>query len=523
MNHQIAPTLTTKATKNASAERGRNTFSRINILVLSFVLGIAGVFSGRATTVTMNANDAAGTSSFAAAGHWNNAAAPAAGNNYFTSTFQIRSSTAAGTYTFAGDSLSIDTSGILQGKAGNGATITLNFTNGTGLFLNGGSLYQAGSNTDVGTVLAIGGTITANAGTTTFLGALGSTAVQNSGDFETLNITGALGGTGNIIVGGAQNAGTNTGLVELSDANTLSGTITVEPATVGSYIASVTQRLLELNNVNALQDATLALSASNGVSFASAANTGAFNIGALMGGSNQFLADTAGNAVALNVGGNGATTLYSGTLSGIGSLTKLGAGTFTLSRIDIYTGATSVDAGTLDVSGTLNGTASITASNGEVELASPDAVSNTARFTLSAGTLQTLAGQSQSLADLTVASGSSTLTLGATASILNFSNSSADTWSGMLTIADWNGASLGGGSDEVFFGGDATGLTGGQLADISFLNPTIDGVAQVGTFGASILPSGEIVTTAGAVPEPGTWAMITAGAAMLLVMRHRKA
>ena len=66
----------------------------------------------------------------------------------------------------------------------------------------------------------------------------------------------------------------------------------------------------------------------NGLQFNSA--IGAFNLGGLAGGNLLTLADTSGAAVTLNVGGNGASTTYSGAIGGSGGLTKVGLGTLTL-------------------------------------------------------------------------------------------------------------------------------------------------------------------------------------------------
>jgi hypothetical protein len=124
------------------------------------------------------------------------------------------------------------------------------------------------------------------------------------------------------------------------------------------------------------------------------------------------------------------------------------------------------------------------------------------------------------MSDLLLGAGPSTLSLGATGTVLNFADSSADVWSGTLAITNWNGdgANLnGGGPDQVIFAGDD--LTGSQLSDISFVNPTVNGVAFGGSYAAVELADGEIVA---AIPEPGTWAMMLAGAGMICVWRRTR-
>jgi autotransporter-associated beta strand protein len=64
------------------------------------------------------------------------------------------------------------------------------------------------------------------------------------------------------------------------------------------------------------------------------------------------------------VGQDGASTVYSGALSGAGSLTKTGTGTLTLSGSNTYTGATRVSAGDLYINGSLASGSAVTVSSG---------------------------------------------------------------------------------------------------------------------------------------------------------------
>lgn len=87
-------------------------------------------------------------------------------------------------------------------------------------------------------------------------------------------------------------------------------------------------------------------------------------LGALAGGTNTVLsgANGSGNTTATTyqVGGNGGSTVFSGSIAnggGITNITKVGGGTLTLGGANTYTGATAVNAGGLLIDGSLGNTA----------------------------------------------------------------------------------------------------------------------------------------------------------------------
>ncbi|HEY4415478.1 MAG TPA: family 43 glycosylhydrolase [Verrucomicrobiae bacterium] len=323
--------------------------------------GLLGTAVSPAATVTLKTDDAAGTTSFTGSANWNPVGMPVPGNSYFTGAHVIRSvnnTTTGKTNVFGGDSLSIDAGGRFLGKVGNNAAGNTTVANNTANYvLNGGLMDQAGANND-SSICVIDGTVTVTADS--LLGAFGATS-SGSASFETLDIIAPINGSAALQVSGANvNAGADTGLVRLSAANPYRGILTVTNAN-NNIIASAVQRLLQLNNLNALSNATLNLVAAsvNPVSFSNAVNSAAFNLGGLSGTSSQTLSDTAGNAVTLTVGGNNTSSAFGGGLTGIGSLVKVGTGMLALSGQNTFSGVTVISNGTVVVSGNGSVTSSI--------------------------------------------------------------------------------------------------------------------------------------------------------------------
>jgi fibronectin-binding autotransporter adhesin len=147
-----------------------------------------------------------------------------------------------------------------------------------------------------------------------------------------------------------------------------------------------------LSSQNALQNSTLTMNG-GALVFDSAVSGNAFTLGGLAAGASGAgydlaLLNNAGTpaAIALTVGGNNATTIYGGNLSGTGaSLTKTGNGTLTLSNAT-YTGNTTVGLGYLDITGGTFGSSSNTFS-----VQGNSTTVQTAGATVSGGTLN--AGQ----------------------------------------------------------------------------------------------------------------------------------
>jgi autotransporter-associated beta strand protein len=131
---------------------------------------------------------------------------------------------------------------------------------------------------------------------------------------------------------------------------------------------------------------------------------------------NQSIANsithTGGNnttgTLALSGDGGGVVTLSGAINNGSGnrflSITKSGTSTFTLTNTNTYSGLTSVSAGTLSVSGSINNSATINVSGGILSTTGADKLANTAAVTVSGGTLTV--GGADTVASLTMSSGS---------------------------------------------------------------------------------------------------------------------
>jgi len=318
-------------------------------MYLAASLLLAGLCTAPAANISLNKDDARGDSSFNSDGNWSSGAAPSAGKTYATENFTLRTPADANDYTFAGDSLSVDAGGRLIGKTkGTKQVITVNK-----LILNGGVLEQVTENFD-NFMSTWDGNIIVEA--PSGLGAIGGMSNDNK-KFEVLNITAQISGSAPLMVSGLTlNHGEDTGVVRLSAANPYNGNLTVSCGVINNkdVIASEENRILQLNHLDALMEATLTLNSRqpNPVSFAANANTGTFRVGALAGMASQTLTDTAGAPVVLSIGKKNVDTTYSGALTGSGALVKTGTGVQTLAGVNNYTGNTTILGGTLALAAT---------------------------------------------------------------------------------------------------------------------------------------------------------------------------
>ncbi len=245
--------------------------------------------------------------------------------------------------------------------------------------------------------------------------------------------------------------------------------------------------------------------ATTGITINSGAGLATINSNLALGGSSQTIAVY-----------NAAGLLITGSVSGTIGLTKTGAGTLTLAGTNTYTGVTTINGGTLSAAapGALGGTSSIVVNLGGTLLLSAsgspttDRINDNSTMTLNGGTFNTAGLSEHGLSGGTVTPGmgavtlssNSVIDLGGGASVIAFANSNAQTWTGTLSIYNWSGTpGAGNGTDQLYFGTDATGLTAEQLSQIAFYSDS--GTTFLGWAGYANDLDGEVVP----VPEPSTW------------------
>jgi autotransporter-associated beta strand protein len=149
------------------------------------------------------------------------------------------------------------------------------------------------------------------------------------------------------------------------------GTFTLSAANTFSGDTELAGGTLALSSSTALQNSPLNL-ASGDPGVLNFGTLTSATIGGLKGSRNLGLTNSSGAAVALTVGnGNTNTCVYSGSLTGGGSVTKASAGTLILSGTNTFTGALNVD--------TFQGSSG---NDGIVYLASPGAVNGAASIAI---------------------------------------------------------------------------------------------------------------------------------------------
>ncbi len=350
-----AATLTINNTNNYTyAGTIRNTFNGTSVGTLSLIKTGSGTqtLSGSAiaytggTTISNGVLILQGAAFSTAARNYSIASGAVLSLTGLGGTVSSGTSIPAGTTTISGSGTLTIASGSLNDNSG---PRTLNISLGSGGLIdiqsaasmqNGGFAAVNWASNLAG--LNVNGLLDLWDGNTVIVDALtgaGTITHTSFGASTTLQI-GTNGGSGNFTGLITDTSGlatvltkTGAGTQILSGANTYTGSTTISAG------------VLQLGNALSVQNSTVTVSATNGLTFSP--SIGTFTLGGLSGASNFALADTGSTAVTLQAGNNNTSSTYSGVMSGSGSLVKIGTGTLTLSGLSTYTGNVSINQGTL--------------------------------------------------------------------------------------------------------------------------------------------------------------------------------
>ena len=335
-----------------------------------------------------------------------------------------------GTVTLSGTNIYTGTTTISAGTLSINTIANFGSSSALGAPASGAIILGGAANT--GTLRYTGGVVTSNRtiqiganSATPVVGDTGGATIQNDGSgaltfnatnfntatnaatgtspTRTLTLQGSNGGTISGIIQNNQIAAASTAAVALTKAG--AGTWILSGANTYTGTTTISAGALQLGNANAVQNSTVSIGVTNGLTFAG--SIGTFNLGGLSGASNLLLDDGAA-AVTLSVGANNANTTYSGSLSEVSgsALTKVGTGTLTLSGSSTYTGATSISNGTLSLTGGgLTGTAISTSGTG-IFNQSAGVISGAVTFTQGSSGTSFLAGSNTYTGVTTISSGS---------------------------------------------------------------------------------------------------------------------
>jgi autotransporter-associated beta strand protein len=431
-----------------------------------------------------------------------------------TARFDISGKTAAG-----------ETNASLAGVAGsivnlgsNNLTVGGDNTSTTfaGILTNTGSLTKTGTGTMTlsgANTFSGGSTLSAGVLRVNSTGALGTGALTQVDGASTLQVNAGGTITNNMSVynvefvnGGNTLSGTitqnnTTYDVNAGETNTISGFVTGAGGVelIGGGQLNLTGTTNNYTGNTVISNGTLQISTlanSNTVS-----SIGVNNNITLAGTANSTNANSATTAAIDYTGGNVTTDRTFVVNEGGGTINMTSSSTeMTLTGSASGSGKLIVGEGTLILNGATNAFApgSIQVDSGAtLQLAANNQINDTTGLILNGGTFRTgtsTTGFSDTLGTLTL-SASSTIDLGAwTTGLrqLTFANSSAITWTGTLTITNWQGvAQQSSAVAEILFG--TGGLTSAQLGQVYWANQNINGGELIG---------GELVP----VPEPRVYA-----------------
>ncbi len=337
---------------------------------------------------------------------------------------------------FTGD-LAINAGTVAIANASSLGTVAGNTT------VNSGGTLQITSAITLAEPLVLnGGTLNANGVNVTQSGAISITApstISTTGAF-TLTVSGLVSGAGNLTTTGTVAGGTvllqgantsHTGAITVSSGTlkvgnddalgaTSAGTTVNSGATLDLAGFNVCPEPLTINGTLSNTGVNTSICAASLSAGCSALNLPAnitldlagadLTIGSLTGSGNVTL-----GANTLTIGcDNTSPAAYSGIISGTGGITKIGTGTLTLSGANTYTGASTVNAGTLRLA------------------TAAERISNSSALIVNSPGTFDLGGFAETVASI---SGNGTITNTGAATSLTFGDANNTTFSGLITNA----------------------------------------------------------------------------------------
>ncbi len=270
--------------------------------------------------------------------------------------------------------------------------------------------------------------------------------------------------------------------VNYNNAASLSGGYFVEEGELWVNSNGVIQGGIQIGNgtVNTtklyISHASTATTVANAITVPS--NSSNASIGALNTSNTHIYSGTVNlnnNIVTFDEFNAGGSVNFTGTISGTGGVRKINSGLVRFSAANTYTGTTTINSGTL-------------------QFGIANAIGSSSNVTLNTGTLSTGATTGYSCTVGTLAlTDNSTIALGTGTHTLTFAASNAVGWTAakVLTITGWTNSCTGA---KIFVGNSNTGLTAGQLAQITFQG-YLPG-AGISTTG-ELIPGNAVLTATG--------------------------
>ena len=439
-----------------------------------------------------------------------------------TSTYKGATTISAGTLTVSGTlsnstdvvnsgTYNVNNSDTIQSLSGSGNTVIASsqtLTTGdsgndevSGVISGSGAFTKAGSGiltlSDDNTYT---GVTTINAGTLTVSGTLSnSTAVSVASgatyDVDQTDTVASIEGSGNIEIASSKTLTAGDGNDKIS-SGVISGAGALTKAGSGVLTLSGTNTYTGNTTVS---EGTLEIQGQleNGNYDGSIANSGTL---AINSSSNQTLA---------------------GVISGNGTLTKSSSGTLTLSGNNTYIGITTINAGTLKVSGTLADRTAVTIASGatyDVD-ASDTVASIEGAGNIDIASSKTLtAGDSNDKTSSGVISGSGTLSKVGSGTLTlagtNTKTGSIGIAGGTLSVSSSSNLGATPGSvdgDNIVFNNNATLKTTSSFTLASNKGITMTGAGKISTDASTTLTYGGVITDSGALTKTGAGTLILTG------------